>query len=173
MPIRGQRAFWPYHVLCYCIICWYVRVCIFCFKSNPCNDCLACTFHRQTCLKKVNIRLKLNLLVSNDFFIINIAVILLVKLCYDQSMDYFKHVNLLIAIPRKCSNALKQFVGSLLANCLSVFGHFVGLALKGLSYWKDKSHQGIRKLRKEGRVENVIFTYHMISWNVSFISGLL
>ena len=59
---------------------------------------------------------------------------LLLKLCYDQSMDYFKHVNLLSAIPRKCSNALKQFVGSLLANSLRVFGQFLGLALKGLSY---------------------------------------
>ena len=30
----------------------------------------------------------------------------------------------------KWSNTLKQFVG----NCLSVFDHFVGLALKGLGY---------------------------------------
>ena len=28
---------------------------------------------------------------------------------------------------------LKQFVGNLPTNCLSVFDHFVGLALKGLS----------------------------------------
>ena len=33
---------------------------------------------------------------------------------------------------RKSSNTLKQFVGNLPTNCLSVFGHFVGLALKGL-----------------------------------------
>ena len=32
----------------------------------------------------------------------------------------------------KWSNTLKQFVGNLLANCLSVFDHFLGLALKGL-----------------------------------------
>ena len=32
----------------------------------------------------------------------------------------------------KWSNTLKQFVGSLPTNCLSVFAHFVGLALKGL-----------------------------------------
>ena len=32
----------------------------------------------------------------------------------------------------KWSNTLKQFVGKLLTNCLSVFEHFVGLALKGL-----------------------------------------
>ena len=32
----------------------------------------------------------------------------------------------------KSSNSLKQFVGKLPTNCLSVFGYFVGLALKGL-----------------------------------------
>ena len=34
----------------------------------------------------------------------------------------------------KWSNTLKQFVGKLPTNCLSVFDHFVGLALKGLNY---------------------------------------
>ena len=33
----------------------------------------------------------------------------------------------------KWSNTFKQFVSNLLTNCLSVFGNFVGLALKGLS----------------------------------------
>ena len=32
----------------------------------------------------------------------------------------------------KGSNTLKQFVSNLPASCLIVFGHFVGLALKGL-----------------------------------------
>ena len=32
----------------------------------------------------------------------------------------------------KWPNTLKQFVGNLPTNCLSVFGHFVGLAFKGL-----------------------------------------
>ena len=32
----------------------------------------------------------------------------------------------------KCSNTLKQFVGKLQTNCLSVFDHFVVLAVKGL-----------------------------------------
>ena len=43
--------------------------------------------------------------------------------------NYF---NLLSANPQKWSNILKQFVGKLPTNCLSVFDHFVGLALKGL-----------------------------------------
>ena len=41
-------------------------------------------------------------------------------------------INPLSANPTKWSNTLKQFVGKLRANCLSVFDHFVGLALKGL-----------------------------------------
>ena len=43
-------------------------------------------------------------------------------------------LNPLRANPTKCSNTLKQFVGSLPTNFLSVFDHFVGLALKGLNY---------------------------------------
>ena len=39
--------------------------------------------------------------------------------------------------PTKWSNTLKQFVGKLPTNCLSVFGHFVKLARKGL---KSDSH---------------------------------
>ena len=39
----------------------------------------------------------------------------------------------LSANPTKWSNTLKQFVGNLPTNCFSVFDHFVGLALKGLS----------------------------------------
>ena len=42
-------------------------------------------------------------------------------------------LNSLSTNPTKWSNTLKQFVGNLARNCLSVFGHFVGLALKGLS----------------------------------------
>ena len=40
----------------------------------------------------------------------------------------------LSANPTKLSNTLKQFVVNLPTNCLSVFGHFVKLALKGLNY---------------------------------------
>ena len=42
-------------------------------------------------------------------------------------------MNPLSANPTKWSNTLKQFVGKLPTNCLSVFDHFVGLALKGLT----------------------------------------
>ena len=40
--------------------------------------------------------------------------------------------NPLSASPTKWSNTLKQFVGNLPKNCLSVFDHFINLALKGL-----------------------------------------
>ena len=43
------------------------------------------------------------------------------------------HFNPLSANPTKWSNTLKQFVGNLPTNCLSVFDHFVELALKGLT----------------------------------------
>ena len=43
------------------------------------------------------------------------------------------HFNPLSANFTKWSNTLKQFVGKLPTNCLSVYDHFVGLALKGLN----------------------------------------
>ena len=43
-------------------------------------------------------------------------------------------LNFLSANPTKWSNTLKQFVGKLSTNCLSVIDHFVELALKGLNY---------------------------------------
>ena len=44
-----------------------------------------------------------------------------------------KYVNPLTTNPTKWSNTLKQFVNNLPTNCFSVFDHFVGLALKGLT----------------------------------------
>ena len=45
---------------------------------------------------------------------------------------YVPLINPLRANPAKWSETLKQFVDKLPTNCLSVFDHFVGLALKGL-----------------------------------------
>ena len=47
--------------------------------------------------------------------------------------DYGRSVNPLSGNPAKWSNTLKQFVGNSPTHCLSVFDHFVGLALKGLN----------------------------------------
>ena len=43
-----------------------------------------------------------------------------------------KSLNPLNANPEKWSNTLEQFVGNLPTICLSVFDHFMNLALKGL-----------------------------------------
>ena len=60
------------------------------------------------------------------------------KIHSDFFMEIFhincqKRLNSLSANPTKRSNALKQFVSNLPTNCLSVFDHFVRLALKGLT----------------------------------------
>ena len=49
------------------------------------------------------------------------------RCCLDSDL------NTLSAKSTKWSNTLKQFVSNLQTNCLSVFGHFMGLALKGLT----------------------------------------
>ena len=48
----------------------------------------------------------------------------------NESLQLF---NPLSTNPTKWSNTLKQFVGNLPTNCLSVFDHFMNLALKGLN----------------------------------------
>ena len=53
---------------------------------------------------------------ANDFFLIKATYLL----------------NPLNAKPIKGSNTFKQFVGKVPTNCLSVFDHFIGLALEGL-----------------------------------------
>ena len=47
----------------------------------------------------------------------------------------WKKLNPLRANPTKWSNTLKQFIANLHTNCLSVFDHYVTLALKGLRKW--------------------------------------
>ena len=55
----------------------------------------------------------------------------------DISWKGSKHkFNPLSANCTKWSNTLKQFVGKLPTNCLSLFDHFVKLALKGLTSFK-------------------------------------
>ena len=52
------------------------------------------------------------------------------KIIFERS---WKITNPLSANPTNWSNTFKQFVGNLPTNYLSVFDHFVGLALKGLN----------------------------------------
>ena len=57
----------------------------------------------------------------------------------------------------KWSNTLKQFVGKLPTNCLSVFDYFVGLALKELLQ-KEKVHIDCEKGAQIGISANKIAT---------------
>ena len=52
---------------------------------------------------------------------------------YIKSNKNRENINPLSANPTKWPNTLKQFVDKLPVNCLSVFGHFANLALKGLN----------------------------------------
>ena len=52
---------------------------------------------------------------------------------FDRALNAPLDINLLSANPTKWSNTLKQFVGKLPINCLSVFDHFVELALNLLT----------------------------------------
>ena len=58
--------------------------------------------------------------------------------CKDSTTHLQSCINPLSTNPTKWPNALKQFVGKLLTNCLSVFGHFLHLALKGLIIGNNK-----------------------------------
>ena len=49
----------------------------------------------------------------------------------------------------KWSTTLKQFVGNLSTNCLSVFDHFMGLALKGLNGSFSKISHIVSRLENE------------------------
>ena len=57
-----------------------------------------------------------------------------ISISISRIIIYSDSLNPLSANPTKWLNTLKQFVGKLPTNCLKVFGHFVGLALKGLKY---------------------------------------
>ena len=52
---------------------------------------------------------------------------------FAKSAKFLTILNPLSANPIKWPNTLKQFVGKLSTNCLSLFDHFVKLALKGLN----------------------------------------
>ena len=57
------------------------------------------------------------------------------------------NLNPLSANPEKWSNTLKQIVGNLPAICLSVFDHFMNLALKGLIFHFSLSNtEGVTSL---------------------------
>ena len=56
------------------------------------------------------------------------------KIIKNRILNFGSNINTLSAKLTKWPNTFKQFVGNWPTNCLSVFGHFVGLALKGLMF---------------------------------------
>ena len=74
------------------------------------------------------------------------------------------YINPLSANPTKWPNTFKQFVGKLTPNCLSVFDHFVKLALEGLkkgSTFKLESsdREFILKSNFHGEIPNLCLIY--------------
>ena len=59
-------------------------------------------------------------------------------MCFSERLQRNKRLNPLSSNPEKWSNTLKQIVGSLPTICLSVFDHFMNLALKGLLLMTEK-----------------------------------
>ena len=77
-------------------------------------------------------------------------------------------INPLTANPTKWSNTLKQFVGNLPTNCLSVFDYFVKLVLKGLRFfiYIGKPCGLQNKFNEEIRTQSVVklqYFYYSIS----------
>ena len=78
-------------------------------------------------------------------------------------------VNLLSANPEKWSNTLKQIVGNLPTICLSVFDHFMNLALKGLNIYPKNITSRVIILLKPSLhttgLKFLIFRFSMINLN--------
>ena len=67
-----------------------------------------------------------------DIYFFVVCDIFLYGLTEKKFTQFLNELKPLSANHAKWSNTLKQFVSSLLTNCLSVFDHFVGTALQGL-----------------------------------------
>ena len=85
---------------------------------------------------------------------------------FSYQCKYEQRLNPLSANPEKWSNTLKQIVGNLPTICVSVFGHFMNLALKGLITAKQKAPRvkvtrnfGKPKLVGKNNVLNPFFTF--------------
>ena len=71
--------------------------------------------------------------------------IFLFRLGVSFKKDPDDYINPLKTNPVKWSNTLKQFVGNLSTNCLSVFDHFVRLGLKGFTLQQPYAYKTAEK----------------------------
>ena len=93
------------------------------------------------------------------------------------SAGFISNHNPLSANPTKWSNTLKQFVGNLPTNCLSVFDHFVKLALNGImndifevrgNIYNIKNFQSLYSSCKKNRFGSETVTYRSPRiWNLT------
>ena len=101
---------------------------VFCMKKN-CNFCLFFFYFKNSVILFL-----VELFSRNRFWPWNSdtewdCATRLLRMEWLETLGCF---NPLSTNPTKRSNTLKQFIGNLPMNCLSLFGHFVGLVLKGL-----------------------------------------
>ena len=85
---------------------------------------------------KETIHMNLEFEVFNTFLLKSFIFLPTPKYYLCFILYYFRRlfvINPLITNPIKWPNTLKQFVGNLPTNCLSLFGHFVNFTLKGLT----------------------------------------
>ena len=84
----------------------------------------------------------------------------------------FCSIKPLSANPTNSSNTLKQFVGNLPTNCLSVFNHFVKLALKGLGFRLlaelENRYESASSTRLEIREEHIDESLFRFPGNILF-----
>ena len=97
-----------------------------------------------------------------NFFTAFIPWIDLIKI-YTNSLGRCQKVNPLSPNLTKWSNILKLFIGNLPTNCLSVFGHFVGLALKVLIRLMLKAWNMLRSALSCLRI---FLKFYVIFWNL-------
>ena len=85
-------------------------------------------------------------------------------------ISYQRILDLLSANPTKWSNTLKQFVVKLPTNCLSVFDHFVGLALKAL---RTKSGIQYTNHQMNNAIKNQLIPVTSHVYGYIHLSGLI
>ena len=108
-----------------------------------CNDWRSCFFFWHSCYLLLG-RIECNPLVLLVYGTYVLAHLIQAKLNAKLSFSWLPEVfrvyfNPLSVNFTNWSNTLKQFVGKLRTNCLSVFDHFMGLVLKGLRFWINHS----------------------------------
>ena len=81
--------------------------------------------------------------------------------------ERFLHLNPLSANFTKWANTLKQFVCNLPTSCFSMFGHFVGLVLKGLNEEARPMLVMFFAVHNFGQITVLILASMLLTWSLS------